>query len=288
MPKGKIDLHSHTTFSDGSFPPADLVALARAKELKALAVTDHDTIEGLAEAVGAGERMGVEIIPGIEISADYPPGTLHILGYFIDYRSAKLKEALKEIQEARVRRNPEIAKKLAALGVPVTMEEAVAESGGGQVGRPHFAQVLVKKGYVKDTEEAFEKYLTKGAPAYVEKRRVLPEEGIRLIEDAGGIAALAHPVQLRARTAEEFYKTLDRLIALGLKAIEAYSSCQTEKEAFFFNEAGRRRGIFVTGGSDFHGALKPGVELGGMGKWAGLDYGVVEEMKKFIGKRKTR
>lgn len=287
MNSGKIDLHSHTTYSDGSFPPADLVALARAKELKALAVTDHDTVAGLAEAVAAGEKMGVEVIPGIEISVDYSPGTMHILGYFIDYRSNTLSASLKEIQGARNRRNPEIAKRLKALGVPVTMEEASTESGEGQVGRPHFAQVLVKKGFARDHEEAFEKFLKKGAPAYVEKRRVLPEEGIRIIEEAGGIASLAHPNQLGAATEEEFYRIFDKLITLGLKGIEAFSSCQTEAESAFYQEAGRKRGVFVTGGSDFHGALKPDVGLGEMGKWASLDYGLVEAMKKFIGKKGT-
>lgn len=283
-----IDLHSHSRQSDGTLAPAELVRLAGEKKIKALALTDHDTTAGVDEAREAGRRFGVEIIPGVEISVIYDPGTMHILGYFLDYKSKQLADALEDFQEARRERNPLIIERLRAEGVEITLDEVVEESGGGQVGRPHFARVLVKKGYVKSFEEAFQKYLSKDSPAYVDKRRFTPEDGIRMIREAGGVAVLAHPKLLRARSAEEFDGVLDRLVAAGLGGIEAYSSCQNEAEAVRFREAGESRKLFVTGGSDFHGDNKSEVELGNMGGWARLDYSLVESMRGASGARGLR
>jgi predicted metal-dependent phosphoesterase TrpH len=250
-----------------------------------MALTDHDTTAGLDEALEAGSRHDVEVIPGIEVSVKYEPGTMHILGYFIDHHSATLQQELEPIQNARRERNPELVRKLRAAGLEITLEEVLAESGGGQVGRPHFARVLVKKGYVRNLEEAFAKYLVKGTPFYVDKRRVSPEEGIGMITATGGIAVLAHPKYLRARSPLEFEAVLDRLIACGLRGVEAFSSSQNEEEARFYREAAESRGLWVTGGSDFHGANKPHVELGRMGDWAELDYELVEGMRDAAGKR---
>lgn len=283
----EVDFHSHTVHSDGTLTAAQLVELAKQKGIKALALTDHDTTSGLEEAMAAGERLGVELIPGIEISVVYDPGTMHILGYFIDHRAEKLQKAIRRLQEDRNERNPQIVTKLNALGMNITLEEVEQESGGGQVGRPHFARVLVKRGYVRDFEEAFEKYLSKNAPAYVDKRRVSPEDGIRMIREAGGIAVLAHPKLLRARRPREFDEVLDRLVASGLGGIEAYSSCQNEQEARQFRAAGEARHIFVTGGSDFHGDNKGEVELGNMGDWARLGYELVEAMRAHLKLKKV-
>ena len=274
----EVDFHSHTVHSDGTLTPAELVALAKERGIKALALTDHDTTGGLDEALAAGEREGVEIIPGIEISVVYEPGTMHILGYFIDHKSTRLQELLKGIQRDRADRNPQIIKKLNALGIEITLEEVVKESGGGQVGRPHFARVLINKGRAKNIEDAFRKYLGKDAPAYVNKRRVLPEEGIRMIRDAGGVAVLAHPKLLRAE-AGEFDGILDGLVAAGLEGLEVYSSCQNQEEAERFKAAAERRRILVTGGSDFHGTNKADVELGHMGSWASMTYEALSRMK---------
>jgi len=160
----------------------------------------------------------------------------------------------------------------------------VKESGGGQVGRPHFARVLIKKGYAKNIEDAFKKYLSKGAPAYVNKRRVLPEEGIRMIREAGGMAVLAHPKLLRAE-AGEFDGILDGLVAAGLEGLEVYSSCQNQEEAERFKAAAVRRHLLATGGSDFHGTNKADVELGHMGNWAGMTYETVSRMKAALANR---
>ncbi len=280
----EVDFHSHTVHSDGTLTPAELVQLAGKRKIKALALTDHDTTSGLGEAIEAGKKAGVELIPGIEISVVYDPGTMHILGYFIDHKSLKLQEALRGIQQDRESRNPQIIKKLNEFGIKITLEEVIQESGGGQVGRPHFAKALVKKGYVKDFNEAFTKYLSKGAPAYVDKRRVTPADGIHMIREAGGMAVLAHPKQLRVKSDEQLNQVLDGLVALGLGGIEAYSSCQNEQEAVKYKAAGEARNILVTGGSDFHGANKSDVELGNMGRWAHLTYDTVRGMKERLGK----
>lgn len=280
----KVDLHSHTLHSDGTLTPSELVALARERGLRALALTDHDTTGGLEEALRAAAQAGLELVPGIEVSVQYDPGTMHILGYFIDHQSPRLQERLRGFQEARRNRNPQIIQKLNEMGVSITLDEVVAESGGDQVGRPHFARVLIRKKYARDIPEAFGKYLAKGAPAYVDKRHMAPEDGIRMITESGGIAVLAHPKQLRAKTAEELEAVLDRLVAAGLGGIEAYSSSQDEKESRAYREAGERRGLFVTGGSDFHGANKSQVELGRMGDWADVRYEVVEAMRQASGR----
>lgn len=278
-----VDLHSHSVHSDGTFTVAELLDLAREKGVRALALTDHDTTAGLDEALALAGERGLEVIPGIEISVLYDPGTMHILGYFFDPKSGNLQAALDGFQEARRQRNPQIIERLKAVGVAVTMEEVIAESGGGQLGRPHFARALVKKGYCRDFEEAFKKYLGKGASAYVDKRRFTPEEGIRMIRDAGGLPVLAHPKLIRARDDREFGRLLDQLVKAGLAGIEAYSSCQDEQEARQFRAAGEARNIFVTGGSDFHGANKPEVKLGEMGDWAQLKYELVEKMRAAAG-----
>ena len=197
-----IDLHSHSTASDGSFSPKDVIRKAAAQRLEAMALTDHDCVDGLDEAIRTGEQEGVEVIPGLEISAAFQPGTMHIVGLFIDRESSSLKEQLDRLQEAREERNPKIAQNLRSLGLDVTYEEVVEASGGGQVGRPHFAKVLIEKGYVKSFEEAFQKYLKKGAPGYAEKFRFNPKETIDMIHQAGGIASLAHPFTLGLPTRE--------------------------------------------------------------------------------------
>ena len=191
-----IDLHTHSTASDGTFTPTKLVHYAKTKGLRALALTDHDCIDGLKEAMAAGKDVGVEVIPGVELSAEFPNGTMHILGFFVDPSDPIFLQRLATLQEARSQRNPKIVKKLQDLGVKIAYEEVVAASGGGQVGRPHFAQVLMEKGYVKTIGEAFEKYLRNGGPAYVEKERFSPEGSIALIHEAGGVAVLAHPLYL--------------------------------------------------------------------------------------------
>lgn len=283
------DLHMHTIHSDGTFTPGELVGLAKQKGLSCIALTDHDTLSGVEEAQAEGSRMGVEVIAGIEVSVKFEPGTMHILGFFVDRNSKNLQDGLALIQDARRSRNPMIIEKLRALGIDVSLEEVERESGGDQVGRPHFARLLVKKGYVRNFEEAFDKYLAKGAPAYVDKRKLTSREAIEMIEEAGGIAALAHPKQLKLdRTPDQFEHTIEQLTSEGMKGLEVYSSCQSKEEAARYRKTAERLGLLITGGSDFHGANKPNIPLGWMGDGVQIPYETVDRMKKLLPDRKAR
>lgn len=275
----RVDLHMHTVHSDGTLTPTELVERAKSRGLDCIALTDHDTTSGVREAQAAGKANGVEVIPGVEISVICEPGTMHILGYFIDANNKILSEGLESIQEARRQRNPQIIEKLNALGMDITLEEVTKESGGDQVGRPHFARVLVNKGYVKNFEEAFDKYLTKGAPAYVDKRKMTSEYALQMIRGAGGVASLAHPKLLKLKERKEFEAEIATLKDQGLGAIEAYSSCQSKEEAAYFRDVAKRFGLVITGGSDFHGANRPQVELGWMGEGACLYYDTIDSLK---------
>ena len=257
-----IDLHTHTTASDGSFTPSQLVHHAKEKGLRALAVTDHDTIDGNKEALDAGVREGLEVVPGIEISVDYSPGSMHMLGYFIDTESQRLQEKLALLQDSRSDRNPKIIEKLNALGLDITYDEVVQTSGGGQVGRPHIAQVLLKKGYTNTIQEAFDKYLGKGAPAYFDKFRLNAEDAIAMITDAGGVPVLAHPFTLKCTNQGELEELIKHLTGHGLQGIEVYYTEHNEKQISRYRLLAERNNLLLTGGSDFHGANMAGVELG--------------------------
>jgi hypothetical protein len=257
----RIDLHTHTTASDGTSSPTELVRMAWRLGLAAVAVTDHDTVDGLGEALEAGRALGLEVVPGIEISAEFQPGTMHMLGYFIQPDRPVFAEKLRVLQEARRDRNPIIAEKLNALGLAVTMDEVRAAAGGEQVGRPNFARVLLDKGYVSSMGEAFDRYLTKGGPAYVDKFRLSPADSVELIHQAGGLAVLAHPFTLGL--GEQVLETfVADLAACGLDGLEVYYPEHDPDQTRACLELAARHGLAVTGGSDFHGDNKPEVALG--------------------------
>lgn len=257
-----IDLHTHTTASDGSYTPSELVRYARKKGLTAIAVTDHDTTDGNAEAVAEGRQQEIQVVPGVEISVDHTPGSMHMLGYFIDIESATLKEKLRLLQDSRADRNPRIIEKLNALGIAIHYQEVIDISGGGQVGRPHIAQVLMQKGYTRSIQEAFDRYLGKGAPAYFDKFRLEPAEAISMINDAGGIAVLAHPFTLNCGTAGQLEALIGHLVPLGLQGIEVYYTEHSPQQISCYESLVRQYGLVATGGSDFHGANTEGIDLG--------------------------
>ncbi|HFC97174.1 MAG TPA: PHP domain-containing protein [Thermosulfurimonas dismutans] len=257
-----VDLHTHSTASDGTYRPAELVRLAQGEGLYALALTDHDTVEGLSEALSAAKEAGLRFVPGVEISVRFEgSGHCHILGYFVDPENEVLRRTLSLLQRAREERNAKMVEKLQALGVEITLEEVAARAGGGEIGRPHFAALLVEKGVVRSPEEAFEKYLRKGAPAYVPKARLSPEEAFSAIRAGGGIAVLAHPVHLRL-SPEELTRYVARLKELGLSGIEAYYTDHSPEFTALCLELARRFELVPTGGSDFHGRNKPDIKLG--------------------------
>jgi len=276
---GNVDLHLHTTASDGVMTPSEIVNYAKSKGLVAIAITDHDTIEGLEEGLLEGERIGLEVIPGIEISAEHSPGSMHLLGFFIDIHHPTLKERLGYLQRARAERNPRMAEKLNKLGIDITFDEVLKASGGGQVGRPHFAQVLIEKGYVRSFQEAFDRFLKKGASAYVEKMRFSAEESIHFINEANGVAVLAHPNTLQLNGYSELENLILRLVKTGLRGIEAYYPEHSAQEVAQYKTLAERHGLLVTGGTDYHGIEKNGLDIGvGRGEMR-LSYSIVENLK---------
>ncbi len=276
-----IDLHTHSNASDGTLPPRDLVRLAKDSGLAAIALTDHDTIDGLAQAVPAGEELGLEVIPGVEISAKYLSGSMHVLGFFLDYGSDLLAQRLAVLKQARKDRNPQIIAKLRDLGIPVTMAEVEAISGGGQVGRPHIARAILEKGRVRSMQEAFDIYLGNNGKAYVSKYRFPPGEAIAMIRDAGGIPVLAHPFTLGLHTAATLKPLLKDLAGLGLAGVECYyPEHSPDQEALYLGIA-RELGLLITGGSDFHGDNKPDIRLGRINCQPRLTYDLVTAMKQW-------
>lgn len=279
MSDGAIDLHTHTTHSDGSASPKELITRASSKGARSIAITDHDTVDGFADARAAADGFGIEFIPGIEISADFSPGTMHILGYLIDGESLALKEQLAMLKNAREKRNPEIAHRLERLGFDISYEEVARLAGNNVVGRPHFASVLVKKGYVRNIQEAFDTLLKKGAPAYVEKARLSPRDAIEVIHGAGGVAVLAHPYQLKLSSYEAADELVAELAALGLDGIEAIYSRHSADQRSRYSEIALRHELLITGGSDYHGSYKPDIDLvTGLGDLE-VPYGLLEALK---------
>ncbi len=273
------DLHTHTTASDGSDSPAELIRLAIDAGLSAIAVTDHDTTQGLKEAKDEAEKRGFELIPGVELSVNFKKGNLHILGYFIDEDEEFFKSTLKRVQMARAERNPKILKKLNDLGILVTMEELEEISRGGQIGRPHIARVMVEKGYVKSVSDAFERYLKRGARAYAPKSILDPGEAIKVIKGAGGIPVLAHPFSLLAKDRDELFSIVESLKKEGLMGVECYYSEHDEAFTGVCLEIARALELIVTGGSDYHGKAKPYIKLGRGKGGLKVPYSCVEALR---------
>jgi predicted metal-dependent phosphoesterase TrpH len=262
--------------------PGAVVRLAKERGLAAFALTDHDTIDGLAEAMAAGREVDLEVIPGVEISARHALGSMHILGYFLDYESELLASRLAVLKQARKDRNPQIVAKLNKLGIPVTMEQVEAISGGGQVGRPHIAQALYQGGYVRSLQEAFNIYLGNNGKAYVSKFRFPPGEAIAMIRDAKGVAALAHPFTLGIHTFDALMPLFQELMDLGLAGLECYyPEHSADQESLYLALAGKL-GMLITGGSDFHGDNKPEISLGRINCQSHLTYGLVAAMRAWL------
>ena len=274
-----IDLHSHTTASDGTLSPKELVSLAKTEGIEAIAITDHDTIEGLQEAMEEGKKKGIEVIPGVEISIDHKPGSMHVLGLFLDIKSSKLNEYLIDLQTSRSLRNPEIINKLNEMGLSITMEEVQKISGGGQVGRPHIAAALLKNGHVRSIQQSFDKYLKKGASAYYERRRLTREEAVDMIHSAGGLVILAHPGTLGVN-GSSLNILMSELNDVGFDGIEVFYNSHSQVDEDRLMKIVDEFGFLISGGTDFHGDNKPFIKLGiGHGNMA-IPYEVLQEMKR--------
>lgn len=257
-----IDLHTHSTASDGQYTPADLMRLAAKSGISTIALTDHDTVDGIPEARAEADKLGLSFIPGIEISVKGPVKELHILGYYIDIENESLKKMCRNFVSLREERKERIFKYLDDFGVHLTKEEVEKYSSNGLVARPHFARAMVDAGYVATTREAFDKYLATPAFDKIERPKPMPEEGIKCILEAGGIPVLAHPVQTKL-SLPDLEELVISLKEAGLKGIECYYSTHTKEQTQSYLELAKKYNLIVTGGSDFHGEkVKPDICLG--------------------------
>lgn len=255
----RIDMHLHSSASDGARSPREVARLARRARVCAASLTDHDTIDGIEEFASECRRFGVHPISGIELSAD-APYTVHILGYRLT-RPQVIRDASQKLIEEREVRNVKVCEKLVALGVDITIDEVRAAARGKVIARPHIAEVLVKKGAVRDKQEAFDRYLAGGAPAYVKRASLDPAQCIELIREAGGVSVLAHP-SLTKLAGDELMQLLSELRAAGLWGLECFSGHCSSEAALGYLTAAERCGLFPTAGSDFHGTGRHGRTIG--------------------------
>jgi len=254
---GAVDLHTHTTASDGTYAPRDLVAEAASRGVRVLAVTDHDSTEGLAEAIDEAERRRpLEIIPGIEINCDVEGAEIHVLGYLMDWQAEWFQDFCREQRRERRARIYRMVEQLAAIGMPLNADEVFAIVKEGSAGRPHVAQVMVTRGYVKTVREAFDKYLGSGKPGHVPRKKVTPEDAVRIIRKAGGVPVFAHP-GLADRD-----ELIPDLIAAGLMGIECYYTEHSAAQRASYLQICKDHDLVATGGSDFHGPKVRAATLG--------------------------
>ena len=248
-----IDLHLHTTASDGAFAPAALVGMAAEAGLDCIAITDHDSTDGVAAAQETGQALGVRVIAGIEFNTMWHGQSVHILGYFVDRQHPELQEVIARQRDGRLYRAQRMVEKLAALKMPLSWEDILERADGGAVGRPHIAKAMMEQGYVRDSNEAFAKYLGHGKPAYVEQPKLTPGEAVTLLHGAGAAAGLAHPYNVEGADQVDLDTLVPELADAGLDAIETYyTGYGTEQRAEILNMAARFD-LIPTGGSDFHG-----------------------------------
>ena len=254
---GSVDLHSHTTASDGTLSPRELVHEAARRGLRVLAITDHDSTEGLAEAMDEAERhRPLQIVPGIEINCDVEGAEIHILGYCVDYLAPWFQTFCREQREERRQRVHRMAQRLGELGMPIDPDEVLALVQEGSAGRPHVAQVMVRRGYVRSTREAFDRYLGAGKPAHVQRKRVRPGDAVRLVRQAGGVPVFAHP-GLAAKD-----ELIPALVLAGMMGIECYYTEHSAAQTAGYVQMCRDLDLVATGGSDFHGPRIRAAALG--------------------------
>ncbi len=256
-----IDLHTHSTFSDGTFSPAELVDAGIEAGLTAIALTDHDTTNGVGLFLEACAAHEFEGIPGVEISAEFQPGSMHMLGYFMDTENDAFEEMLLRIRGGRSDRNSSILTKLQKQGIDISWADVTAEAGDDVVGRPHFARALLKKGRVRSVKQAFDTYLAKGQPAYADRYRPSPADGVRAITEAGGVAVLGHPATLRV-PAKDVRGLVGELVDAGLRGMEIYCTEHNAMHVREYLSIANEFDLLTTGGTDFHGAVNPDIAIG--------------------------
>ena len=272
-----IDLHTHSVCSDGSMTPTELVHHAKESGLSAISLTDHDCIDGVEEALAEGQKIGLEVVPGIEFSVQSKTET-HILGYYIDIKSRALQEVMPGILRVRRERSAEIEENLKKQGIDVSYEEALALAPGGLVGRAHFARVMVQKGYTSSVKEAFDLYLSSGKKGFSSRQYLTAEDAVRVIKDAGGFSFVAHLHLIRLSDGELF-EFLKNLKAVGLDGIEGYYTEYDDVMQKKYMDMAKELGLAISGGTDFHAKSKPHIAIGrGLGNMQ-IPYSVLEGIK---------
>ncbi len=255
-----IDLHTHSRYSDGSDSPQGIIELAKAAGCSCVALTDHDRLDGIEIARTHARKLEIDFVPGVEISCIFEKGTLHLLAYFLEPGSGPLQDRLVDIQTARTDRNMALAIKLSEAGFPVTWDELMEEAGGPNLGRPHFAAVMLKKGLVSSIQEAFDKYLAKGKPFYVPKMVLTPKEAIELVVASSALPVIAHPLTLGASD-NELVSILTELKEYGLVGAESYYARYSKEERTHLAQMAKSLALVPTGGSDYHGTYKTGLNI---------------------------
>jgi predicted metal-dependent phosphoesterase TrpH len=270
----RIDLHMHSTFSDGLFSPTELVGKAVKRKLAAISLTDHDCVDGVYEAVAAGRENDVEVMSGVELSCEFKGRDLHILGYGVDPDHQEFQEMLARFRDTREKRGLAIIEKLNKLGISIDPDDVMAKSGQGALGRPHIAAVLAEKNFVSSPVEAFDKYIAEGGPAYVPKYKMSPPEAIRYIRMAGGLAFIAHP--------GIFLKDMDEmsvLLAEGFDGVEVYHSRHDAATVMALIAMAEEHGLLLSGGSDYHGFTSRDLPIGALD----ISYEVLQNIKDRLG-----
>ena len=274
MSISQADLHLHSTASDGQYTPTELVRLALGEGLRAIALTDHDTTDGIDEALKAAQGTALTVIPGVEISTDVPGKyEVHILGYYIDHRYVPLQERLRSMRESRLSRARKMWERLGQIGCPVSWERVLALAGDGSVGRPHIAQALLEAGYVESVQDAFQRYVGLGALAYIPRPKLLPQQAVQLILAAGGLPVLAHPSKV--------IQHIPALVKAGLVGLEVYYNRYPEAEQRFLAGLAQKCNLIATGGSDFHGPQV--LDTISMGE-ANVPWSTVEQLQEASGR----
>jgi predicted metal-dependent phosphoesterase TrpH len=276
-----IDLHTHSNASDGELSPSELIGLGIKNGLRALALTDHDTVAGIAEARANAAGLGLDFIAGVEIEIDFDPGEFHLLGLGLDEKNPGLLRALAELADARVFRNKQIVELFHREGISINLEEIGTLAGTQRIGRPHIAEALVRKGLVKGRQEAFDKYLGKGRPFYLSKDCLALQDALRLIHGAGGLAVVAHPYSLFIGK-PKLAALMDEWKTIGIEGIEAYHPAAKLGQCRILERMARQRGFLVTAGSDFHSLKKPECGIGRSAGGQSIDDSYYEELVSFL------
>jgi predicted metal-dependent phosphoesterase TrpH len=268
----KVDLHTHTIYSDGELPPKELLELAKKKGIYAIGITDHDNVDGIEEAVEYGKEIEIEVIPGLEMSTDIEGQEVHLLGYFIDHRNIELKKYLNFFRTERLERAKRILNKLEKMGISLRIKDVKRIAKNSPICRPHIAQLMIEKNIVANFYSAFQKYIGDGAPAYEKKIHVSPQSAIKIINDAGGLAFLAHPGKMKESIVFE-------LIRLGIDGIEVVHSSHRRTQQRFYRGIVNQYCLLESGGSDFHGGLRKDED--NFGKYF-TSYSVLENIKRMV------